>query len=140
MTITISPFTIDLYDQVMELWQQTEGVGLSNADSRDSIQAYLDRNPGMSFIAEVDGKLVGAVLCGHDGRRGYVHHLAVHPDYRRQGIGRRLVDRCLSALQDGGIQKGHLFIFHENVDGISFWEDIGWSKRVNMGVMSKNIG
>jgi len=140
MTITISPFTIDLYDQVMQLWQQTEGVGLSSADSRESIQTHLDRNPGMSFIAETEGQLVGAVLCGHDGRRGYVHHLAVHPDYRRQGIGRRLVERCLSALQDDGIQKSHLFIFHKNVDGISFWEGIGWSKRTDIGLMSKNIG
>ena len=139
MRITISPFTIDAYDRVMDLWLQAEGVGLSSADSRESIQTYLERNPGMSFIAECDGKLAGAVLCGHDGRRGYIHHLVVHPDYRRQGIGRQLVDQCLAALQDIGIQKSHLFIFHKNVEGISFWEGVGWTKRSDIGVMSRNI-
>ena len=137
--INISTFTIDAYDQVIALWQQAEGVGLSSADSRESIQAYLERNPGMSFIAEQDGTLVGAVLSGHDGRRGYIHHLAVHPNYRWQGIGRKLVDRCLATLQEVGIQKCHLFIFNENVDGICFWESVGWTRRVDIGVMSKNI-
>jgi ribosomal protein S18 acetylase RimI-like enzyme len=137
--INISTFTIDAYDQVIALWQQAEGVGLNSADSRESIQTYLERNPGMSFIAEQDGTLVGAVLSGHDGRRGYIHHLAVHPDYRRQGLGRKLVDRCLAALQEVGIQKCHLFIFNENVDGICFWESVGWTRRVDIGVMSKNI-
>ena len=137
--INISTFTIDAYDQVIALWQQAEGVGLNSADSRESIQTYLERNPGMSFIAEQDGTLVGAVLSGHDGRRGYIHHLAVHPNYRWQGIGRKLVDRCLATLQEVGIQKCHLFIFNENVDGICFWESVGWTRRVDIGVMSKNI-
>jgi ribosomal protein S18 acetylase RimI-like enzyme len=139
MNITISPFTIDAYDQVIDLWRQAEGVGLSSADSRESIQAYLERNPGMSFIAEQNGTLVGAVLCGHDGRRGYIHHLAVHPDYRWQGIGRQLVDRCLAALQEVGIQKCHLFIFNQNLSGIRFWESVGWTKRSDIGVISKTI-
>ena len=139
MSVTISPFTIDSYDQVLALWQQTEGVGLSSADSRDGIQFYFERNPGMSFLAEVEGTLVGAVLCGHDGRRGYIHHLAVHPDYRCQGIGRQLVDRCLSALQAVGIQKCHLFIYNDNVDGILFWKNIGWTKRADISIVSKVI-
>jgi ribosomal protein S18 acetylase RimI-like enzyme len=138
--INISPFTIDTYDQVIDLWQQTEGVGLSSADSRESIRAYLERNPGMSFIAEQEGTLIGAVLGGHDGRRGYIHHLAVHPDYRRQGLGRKLVDRCLAALQEVCIQKCHLFIFNTNLEGVDFWENVGWMKRTDIGVMSKNIG
>ena len=140
MAMTISVFTIDDYDSVITLWQQTEGVGLSSADSRESIQAYLERNPGMSFIAVEDGILVGAVLSGHDGRRGYIHHLSVHPNYRGRGIGRQLVDRCLAALQAVGIQKCHLFIFHQNHNGIGFWQSLGWTRRSDIGVMSKNIG
>ncbi|MBN1217665.1 MAG: GNAT family N-acetyltransferase [Anaerolineae bacterium] len=140
MTMKISAFTIDNYDPVMALWQQTEGVGLSSADARESIQSYLERNPGLSFIAVEDGQLVGAVLSGHDGRRGYIHHLAVHPNYRRQGIGRQLVDRCMAVLQAAGIQKCHLFIFHQNHNGIGFWQSVGWARRSDIGVMSKNIG
>lgn len=139
MTITISPLTIDAYDRVLALWQQTEGVGLSSADSRESIQVYLERNPGMSFIAERQGELVGAVLSGHDGRRGYIHHLAVRHDCRRQGLGRRLVDSCLLALQQAGIEKCHLFIFNTNHNGIGFWQSVGWTPRADISIMSKTI-
>ena len=139
MNITMSPLTIDAYDRVLALWQQTEGVGLSSADSRESIQAYLERNPGMSFIAERQGELVGAVLAGHDGRRGYIHHLAVRPDCRRQGLGRRLVDSCLLALQQASIQKCHLFIFNTNHTGIGFWQSVGWASRADISIMSKTI-
>ncbi len=111
MPVQIHPMTIADYDQVLALWQQCEGVGLGAADSRDNIAAYLIRNPNMSFIARSDESLIGAVLCGHDGRRGYLHHLAVHPTARRQGIARQLVDRCLRELQRAGIAKCHLFVF-----------------------------
>ena len=80
MTFSISPLTIESYDAVLALWKQCEGVGLSDADSKEGIQRYLDRNPGMSFVATASGVVVGAVLAGHDGRRGYVHHLAVHQE------------------------------------------------------------
>ena len=76
------------YDKVLTLWRKSEGVGLSDADSNKSIHSYLKRNPGMSFVAKAEGKIVGAVLGGQDGRRGYIHHLAVRDDFRRQGIGR----------------------------------------------------
>ena len=139
MSLTILPFTINDYDRVLAMWQQTDGVGLSSADSKVSIQAYLERNPSMSFIAEVDDVLVGTILSGHDGRRGYIHHLAVHANYRRQGIGRQLVDQCLATLQKVGIQKCHLFVFNDNVEGIDFWESVGWTRRMDIRVISKNI-
>lgn len=139
MNISISQFKIESYDDVLALWQQCEGVGLSDADSRESIQAYLDRNPGMSFVATADGKVVGIVLAGHDGRRGYVHHLAVHPDCRRQGLARQLVDCCLTVLADSGIQKCHIFIFKSNADGIAFWASVGWTSRSDIGVISKTL-
>ena len=139
MNIEIQPFTMDAYNRVVALWQHCEGVGLSEADSGTSIQAYLSRNPGMSFIATADGEVVGAVLCGHDGRRGYIHHLAVHPQWRRRSLGRRLVERCLGALQRAGIQKCHIFIFNQNEDGIAFWKSVGWTPRSDISVISKNI-
>jgi ribosomal protein S18 acetylase RimI-like enzyme len=139
MNTEILPFTMDAYDRVFALWQQCEGVGLSDADSQASIQAYLTRNPGMSFIAIADGTVVGAVLGGHDGRRGYIHHLAVHPHSRRRSLGRRLVEQCLGALQRAGIQKCHIFIFNRNESGIVFWKSVGWTPRSDIGVISKNI-
>jgi putative acetyltransferase len=139
MDIEIRPFTMDLYDRVFALWQQCEGVGLSQADSRECIQTFLERNPEMSFIATTDGAMVGAVLCGHDGRRGYIHHLAVHPQSRRRSVGCRLVEQCLGALQQAGIQKCHIFIFQQNQNGIAFWKSVGWTPRSDISVISKNI-
>ena len=139
MSIIFSQFTIDLYEEVLSLWNECDGIGLSDADSRGSIKAYLERNPGMSFVANANDNIVGAILCGHDGRRGYIHHLAVRYAYRRQGIGRKLVEKSLSVLQAIGIQKCHLFIFNNNVGGIEFWENIGWTHRKELNLMSKNI-
>ncbi len=127
------------YDEVYALWQSCAGVGLSSADSRGSIASYLDRNPGLSFIAKLQETIIGAILCGHDGRRGYIHHLAVLENYRRLGIGRQLVDHGLEALQAEGIQKCHLFIFRQNESGIAFWQAIGWTYRQDIRVMSAHI-
>jgi ribosomal protein S18 acetylase RimI-like enzyme len=135
----IAPFTIEAYDDVLALWRACEGVGLSDADSRDNIRAYLARNPGLSFIALTEGHVVGAILAGHDGRRGHIHHLAVHPDFRRQGLGRRLVDHALTALAREGIRKCHLFVFHTNTECIAVWESAGWTRRSDIGVMSRVI-
>jgi len=137
MAITVAEFTIDAYEAVYSLWENCAGIGLSSADSRSSIQVYLERNPGLSLIAYDGRSVVGTILCGHDGRRGYIHHLAVLSTYRRQGIGRLLVDKSIAALKSCGIQKCHLFIFHDNTDGIEFWESIGWNYRQDIGVVSK---
>jgi putative acetyltransferase len=137
MTIEINPFGIDSYDPVFALWKQCEGVGLSDSDSRECIRAYLDRNPGMSFLVTSGDSVVGAVLAGHDGRRGYINHLAVHPDHRRQGLARKLVARCMAELAGAGIPKCHVFIFNDNSGGIEFWKSIGWVQRSDIGVLSK---
>jgi ribosomal protein S18 acetylase RimI-like enzyme len=139
MNIAVVEFTIDAYEDVYNLWEACDGIGLSSADSRTSIQIYLERNPGLSLIAYDGRTLVGTILCGHDGRRGYIHHLAVRADYRLQGIGRLLVDKSVQALEKSGIKKCHLFIFHDNISGIQFWENIGWTYRQDIGVVSKNI-
>ena len=136
MSLTIEPMTPGSYDQVIALWQAAEGVGLSEADSREAIAQYLARNPGLSLVALQDGQLVGAVLCGHDGRRGYIHHLAVRPEARRQGIGRRLVQECLAGLDLQGIHKCHLFVFRRNEEAIAFWQAIGFTERIELSMMS----
>ena len=135
-SIQIRPFEIDDHAAAIDLWQATEGIGLSVSDSRANVDAYLKRNPGMSFVACSAGRLVGAVLCGTDGRRGYLHHLAVHPGFRGRGIGQQLVARCLQALQEDGLPKCHLFLFRENLAGRQFWKKIGWSLRTDLDVVS----
>lgn len=133
----IREMTIQDYDAVIALWQSADGVGLSDADSREAIGRYLARNPGLSFTAWDGDLLVGAVLCGHDGRRGYVHHLAVRPSHRRKGIGKALATRCLDALAAEGIDKCHLFVFAVNADAIAFWKRVGWTQRVDLDLMSR---
>lgn len=137
MNFSILPFTIQDYDEVYTLWQATPGVGLSAADQRESIAAYLERNPGLSFVARVEGRLAGAVLCGSDGRRGYLHHLAVAPEFRHQGIGAALAETCLARLKAEGIEKCHLFVFTGNAGGRAFWERVGWELRDDLVIMSK---
>jgi N-acetylglutamate synthase len=139
LDITIAQFTMDHYDDVYGLWEQSEGIGLSDADARENIQSYFGRNPGMSFVAVMEDSIVGAVLAGHDGRRGYIHHLVVQPAFRGQGTGRRLVGRCLSALEAAGIQKCHGFIFDDNAEGGEFWKRIGWRLRTDLRLISKTI-
>ncbi len=134
--VVIRAMSVQDYDAVVALWQACPGVGLSSADSQESIARYLARNPGLSFVAENEEQLMGAVLSGHDGRRGYVHHLAVHPAYRRQGMGRALGGRCLAALADAGIQKCHLYVFAANQGGVAFWQNTGWTLRDDLFMMS----
>jgi len=133
--ITVRPFHIKDYDAVLALWRRAEGVGLNESDTRPAIATYLRRNPRFSFVAEKDGRLVGAVLCGHDGRRGYLHHLAVARRHRQQGIGRQLVHACLAKLRQAGIQKCNIFIFADNAAGMKFWAHTGWKLRTELQVM-----
>ena len=108
------------YDDVMKFWRSVEHMGLSGADSRENISSYLDRNPGLSTILRDGGKVIGSVLCGHDGRRGFLHHLAVAHEYRGRGLGKELVRRSIGKLGEAGIMKCHIFVFRENRSGMSF--------------------
>jgi N-acetylglutamate synthase len=137
MNLVYAEFTMNDYAEAIALWQSSEGIGLSAADSPVRIAAYLARNPGMSFVAREGDSLVGAVLCGHDGRRGYLHHLAVDSAWRGKGIGQTLVRRCLSALHAQAIDKCHIFVIAANQSGQAFWEKIGWKQRPDIVLMSK---
>ena len=137
MSIQIREMSIKDYDLVYALWEVSEGLGLSDADSKEGIRHFLSRNPGLSFVALDGEQIVGAALCGHDGRRGYIHHLSVVKPYRRQGIGKSLVGRCMYALMRIGISKCHLFVFGENQEAIKFWNNVGWTERVELMMMSQ---
>ena len=119
----------------LELWGQTAGLVLNESDTPERLAAYLDRNPGLSRIARSDqGLLVAAVLCGHDGRRGSLHHLAVAADHRQQGLGSALVKSCLAALAQAGILKCNIFLLAGNEEGRQFWSSQNWSPRPDLEV------
>ena len=140
MALRIREFTMADYPAAVDLWKRTEGIGLSEADERHNIESFLRHNAGMSFVADDDGAIVGAVLCGTDARRGFLHHLAVDAAHRRSGIGRRLVDRCLEALAARGMRNCHIFVMAENLEGRRFWQKIGWEERTTLVVMSHDVG
>jgi N-acetylglutamate synthase len=124
---TVRAMHLDDYVQVARLWQRSEGVGLSESDSLDGVAAFLLRNPGLSAVAESStGEIVGAVLCGHDGRRGYLHHLAVDAAHRRRGVARRLLEYCFSGLSSAKILKCNIFVFRESPEAAAFWTHNGW--------------
>lgn len=135
----IAPMRIDDFDEVLHLWQRTEGVGINESDTRPNIQLYLERNPEMSFVALTNKGLAGAVLCGHDGRRGYLHHLAVSSEFRGRGIGKALVSSCLSQLARAGILKCNIFVYANNAEGEAFWVHHGWGKRSDLCMMQYKI-
>lgn len=125
MSPTIRSFAPADFAAARALWERTPGVGLSEADDPDGIARFLRRNPGLSFVAIDDSELVGTILCGHDGRRGLIHHLVVAPSHRRRGLGRALLRQGLSALRLEGITKAHLMVFRANESGLAFWRAVG---------------
>ena len=140
MTIEILGFSAADYDEAIALWKRCEGIGLSDADEREPLTAFLIKNPGLNFIARENGSIVGTCLCGSDGRRGYLYHLAVDPAQRRKGIGRILAQKALQALALQGIQKCHIMVFGANELGLTFWKNEGWLTRPEIVLMSHNVG
>jgi ribosomal protein S18 acetylase RimI-like enzyme len=136
----IRELKIEYYEEVISLWQSAGGVGLdSDVDTKERIGIYLQRNPGLGFAAFEKGKIIGAVLCGHDGRRGYLHHLTVADAHRGKGIRTALVDKVISKLRTLGIRKCNIFVFADSAGGQEFWKKIGWVERTDLKVLSKDI-
>ncbi len=131
--------TIKDHAQVVALWSNTKGIGTGDGDNKKEINSYLKRNPGLSFVAVSEKRIIGAVLCGHDGRRGYIHHLAVAPDFRSKGIGTSLVNACLYGLNALEIAKCNIFVYKSNISGRKFWKKSGWGTRTDLLVLQKKI-
>lgn len=126
----IRAMTVNDYEKVYDLWMSCRGMGLNDLDdSAEGIARFLQRNPGTCFVAAEGDAIAGAVMAGHDGRRGYIYHTAVRPEYRRQGIGQKLVDAALQALKGCGIHKVALVVFEKNETGNAFWEEMGFTIR-----------
>ena len=129
----IRAMTIDDYDEVRSLWMTIKGFGIRSVDdSREGVETFLKRNPTSSVVAIEDGKIVGSILCGHDGRRGCLYHVCVAKDYRMRGIGKEMVVFCMNALKAEHINKVSLIAFTKNDIGNAFWKRIGWTKREDL--------
>ena len=139
MNIEIKRMTISDYDEVIKLWESNENIGLSTSDSKHKIENFLVHNKDMSFIAKTSNNIIGAVLCGTDGRRGYIHHLTVNKKYQKQGIGKKLVNKCIDNIRELGLEKIHIFVFKENIEGQKFWQKMGWKSRDDLVMFSYKI-
>ena len=121
------------YDQVYALWISIRGFSIRSIDdSREGVARFLRRNPDTSVVAVADGRVVGAILCGHDGRRGCLYHVCVREEYRMHGIGKAMVVACMNALKKEGISKVSLIAFTANDVGNAFWKQIGWTRREDL--------
>ena len=138
--IDIRAMTISDYDGVYHLWLNTPGMRLNATDdSKEGIKKFLKRNPTTNFVAEYNGEIVGVIMAGHDGRRGYIYHTAILPSYRNKGLAKQLVDCAISALDKEGINKVALVAFKKNAIGNGFWEHIGFVEREDLVYRNKNI-
>jgi len=120
---------------VLEFWKGIKGIGLNESDTFPALRYFLQRNPGLSLVIMAGKKVAGAVLCGHDGRRGYLHHLAVAPAYRNRGLGSAMAVECLKKLKMMGIHRCNIFVFADNRKVRRFWEEAGWKIRGDLMVL-----
>lgn len=138
--IKIRKLSINDYEALYSLWLSCAGMGINNLDDgRDGIEKFIGRNPDTCLAAETDGAIVGAILAGNDGRRGYIYHTAVAAQYRNKGIASRLVDEVMLAMQKTGINKVGVFVFERNDCGNDFWEHRGFTKRQDLIYRNKQI-
>lgn len=132
--------TIEDYKNIYELWLSCVGMGLNNLDdSKEGIDKFLKRNPDTCFVAIENNEIVGVIMAGNDGRRGFIYHTAVSPNFRHQGIGSKLVDTAMDALKANGINKVALVVFDRNKDANLFWENMGFTERKDLVYRNKAI-
>lgn len=133
MGIIVREMTVEDYEKVYGLWTSIQGFGIRAIDdSREGVERFLRRNPTTSVVAEQNGRIVGAILCGHDGRRGCFYHVCVAKEYRKHGIGHRMAQFAMRALAGEGINKVSLIAFKDNAVGNAFWKGVGWTEREDL--------
>lgn len=138
--IQIRPMTMEDYEEVFDMWQSISGFGIRSwDDSREGIEKFIARNPGLSVVALHDGRIIGSILCGHDGRRGCLYHVCVRQEYRMLGIGQDMVVCCKDALRKEGINKINLIAFKSNAVGNKFWQKLNWKHREDCNYYEENL-
>jgi N-acetylglutamate synthase len=126
----IIKMTLDRYDELITFWHTTEGLWTSDDDDYENLQRFLQRNPNLSFVVLYENSVIGTIKCSHDGRRGYLHHLAVKNEFRNCGIGRELVEKCVQNLRIKGIRKIRVFVLDSNKAGLRFWKHMGFNEQI----------
>ena len=139
MPVSLVPMSIDDFPGMISLWKSLPGIGLSGADEQESLDKFIEKNPKTCFVLKENGSVVGTVLGGNDGRRGYIYHLAVDPSFQKSGYGKVLVNAVLESFKLAGIQKSHIFVISDNKEGIDFWRHIEWTLRDDVLIMSKDL-
>ena len=132
-------FSISDYDAVVKLWQRVEGLEIAEGDDREGVAQFLARNPGLSRVATDGSETVGVALCGHDGRRGHIYHLAVDPTYQGRGLGKRLLDECLDGLRRAGVKRVIIMVADDNPRGREFWKRCGWEEIIGAIAMGIDL-
>lgn len=132
-------FCIDDYDPAVELWKRVEGLDVAEGDDRETIRRFLKQNTGLSRVAVDGSTIVGAVLCGHDGRRGYIYHLAVDPKFQGRGLGKRLINECLAGLKRVGLERANILVAKDNPRGLEFWRRCGWEDLDGAAAMGIDV-
>jgi ribosomal protein S18 acetylase RimI-like enzyme len=138
-SMEIRVMTIEDYDGVYSLWKRTPGMGLGRADTLEGIQRFLLRNPGLSFVAIEDERIIGTALGGHDGRKGYIFHAAVDKECQGRGIGKQLMERVIEALGAEGVPRLSLLVYKDNSQGNEFWQRTGWQKRSDVNYYTLDL-
>lgn len=138
--IQIRPMTTEDYEEVFNMWQSISGFGIRSwDDSKEGIERFIARNPGLSVVALHEGRIIGGILCGHDGRRGCLYHVCVRQEYRMLGIGQDMVECCKAALRKEGINKINLIAFKSNAIGNKFWQKLNWKHREDCNYYEENL-
>lgn len=137
--ITARPFRISDYEDAVRLWSKVEGIEIAEGDSKAEVERFVNQNPNLSRVIEDEGKVVGVALCGEDGRRGYIYHLAVEPVYQQKGLARRLVSECLEGLRSRGLKRALILVAADNPRAHAFWQRCGWEDVPGAKVMGIDL-
>ena len=131
----IKKFSMRYYTEVIEIWR-TSGISVGSSDEKEEIKRVFRKNPNLFLIGLIDRKVIGVVIGAFDGRRGYVHHLAVSPEFQNKGYGKQLMEELHKRFRNLNVQKVHLFIEKYNADVINFYKKLGWEIRDDLIMMS----